>query len=58
VDVVYLNLSKAFDYLPRCSAGEASSPWLGQKEKELAECEPPVCLGGQEDQWHPGLYQQ
>ena len=25
---------------------------------QLAEHEPAVCPGGQEDQWHPGLYQE
>ena len=29
VDVIYLDFSKAFDYLPQHSLGEASSPWLG-----------------------------
>ena len=28
---------------------------VGQRSDEL---EPAVCLGGQESQWHPGLYQK
>jgi len=30
------------------------SEGVGQQQ---AECEPTVCLGGQEGQWHPGLCQ-
>jgi len=26
--------------------------------RQLAEQEPAVCPGGQEGQWHPGLYQE
>jgi len=26
--------------------------------RQLAEYEPTVCPGGQEGQWHPGLYQE
>ena len=26
--------------------------------RQLAEYEPAVCPGGQEGQWHPGLYQK
>ena len=31
---------------------------LGGGDCQLAEQEPAVCPGGQEGQWHPGLYQK
>ena len=30
----------------------------GGISQQLAEYEPAVCPGGQESQWHPGLYQK
>jgi len=35
---------------------DGKGPWC--TDGQLAEYEPPVCPGGQEGQWHPGLYQE
>ena len=35
---------------------DGKGPWC--TDGQLAEYEPVVCPGGQEGQWHPGLYQE
>jgi len=35
---------------------DGKGPWC--TDGELDEYEPAVCPGGQEGQWHPGLYQE
>ena len=35
---------------------DGKGPWC--TDEQSAEYEPAVCPGGQEGQWHPGLYQE
>ena len=35
---------------------DGKRPWCA--DGQLAEYKPAVCPGGQEGQWHPGLYQE
>ena len=35
---------------------DGKGPWY--TDEQSAEYDPAVCPGGQEDQWHPGLYQE
>jgi len=51
------------DHNPCIAAGLGQRDWKAAWRKrtwgcQLTEHEPAVCPGGQEGQWHPGLYQQ